>query len=374
MTRWRFSSPADDAIDPFVELLHGDGGFAGAGGQQGRLVDQVGQVGADEARGDPGHFLQVHRPIQPHVAAVDFEDVLAAADVGPIDQHVAVEAPRAEQGRIERLGAVGGRHDDHAAVGGEAVHLDQQGVERLLALVVAADDVGAAGLAQGVQLVDEDDAGGLGLGLLEHVADPRRADADEHLDEIGAREAEEGHARLAGDGLGQQRLAGARRTDQQHAPGNPPAEDLVLLRGLEEIDDLAEFLDRFVDAGHVVEGDAHFLLGIELAAAAAEGDGRARPAHLAEHEEHQAHQQRRHHHRGQVMLQEAGRAARPTRWEIRCFCNRLNKSFWSFSTPSRSVRKGTTRLGLLGMRREHLLGHGAGDFQGTDFRTSARFE
>ena len=117
---------------------------------------------------------------------------------------------------------------DHAAVGAEAVHLDQQGVERLLALVVAADDARAAGLAQGVQLVDEDDAGGLGLGLLEHVADAGRAHADEHLDEVGAREAEERHARLAGDGLGQQRLAGARRSDQQHALGNPAAEDLVL--------------------------------------------------------------------------------------------------------------------------------------------------
>ena len=170
------------------------------------------------------------RRVQPHLVRVDFEDLLAAADVGPIDQHVAVEAARAEQGRIERFRAVGGRHDDHAAVGGEAVHLDQQGVERLLALVVAADDARAAGLAQGVQLVDEDDAGGLGLGLLEHVADPRRADAHEHLDEVGAGEAEEGHARLAGDGLGQQRLAGARRTDQQHALGDPPAEDLVLLR------------------------------------------------------------------------------------------------------------------------------------------------
>ena len=93
----------------------------------------------------------------------------------------------------------------------------------------AADDAGAAGLAQGVQLVDEHDAGGLGLGLLEHVADPGGADADEHLDEIGAREAEERHARLAGDRLGQQRLAGARRPDQQHALGDPPAEDLILL-------------------------------------------------------------------------------------------------------------------------------------------------
>ena len=159
---------------------------------------------------------------------MDLQDRLAAADVGPIDQHVAIEAAGPQQRRVERFRPVRGGHHDHAAVGAEAVHLDQQGVERLLALVVSADDARAAGLAQGVQLVDEDDARGLGLGLLEHVADAGGADADEHLDEVGAGEAEERHARLAGDGLGQQRLAGARRADQQHALGNPSAEDLVL--------------------------------------------------------------------------------------------------------------------------------------------------
>ena len=40
----------------------------------------------------------------------------------------------------------------------EAVHLDEQLVERLLALLVA-ERVAAAAAADGVELVDEDDAG-----------------------------------------------------------------------------------------------------------------------------------------------------------------------------------------------------------------------
>ena len=95
--------------------------------------------------------------------------------------------------------------------------------------------------------------GALALGLAEQVADAGGADADEHLDEIRAAQAEERHARLAGDRLGQQRLAGARRADQQHALGNAAAQGLILLRRLEEIDDLAQFGHRLVDAGHVVE-------------------------------------------------------------------------------------------------------------------------
>ena len=187
-----------------------------------------------------------------HVADVDLEDRLAADDVRPIDDHRAVEAAGPQQGRVERLRPVGGRHDDDAAVGVEAVHLDQELVERLLALVVAADDAAAAGLAQGVQLVDEDDARGPVLRLGEQVADAGGADADEHLDEIGAAQAEERHVRLAGHGLGQQRLAGAGRADQQHALGDAAAQGLVLLRRLEEIDDLAQLGHRLVDAGHVL--------------------------------------------------------------------------------------------------------------------------
>src|SRR5689334_24101575 len=51
--------------------------------------------------------------------------------------------------------------------------------------------------AHGVDLVDEDDAGRVLLALLEQVAHAARADAHEHLDEVGARDREERHARFA---------------------------------------------------------------------------------------------------------------------------------------------------------------------------------
>ena len=170
---------------------------------------------------------------------MDLQYRLTSAYVGPVDQHVAVEPSGAQQGRIKCFRPVGGGHDDHAAVGTETVHLDQQGVEGLLALVVSADDAAAAGLAQGVQFVDEHDAGGLGLGLLEHVAHAGGADADEHFHEIRSGKAEKRHAGLAGYGLGQKCLTGAGRSDQEHALGNSSAEDLVFFRRLEKIDYLA---------------------------------------------------------------------------------------------------------------------------------------
>lgn len=50
---------------------------------------------------------------------------------------MAIKPPRAQQRRIERLWPVGRGEQDDAGIGLETVHLDEQLIERLLALVVA---------------------------------------------------------------------------------------------------------------------------------------------------------------------------------------------------------------------------------------------
>jgi hypothetical protein len=134
-----------------------------------------------------------------------------ALDVGLVHDHPAVEAAGPQQRRVQDVGPVGGGDDDNVGVGVEAVHLHQDLVQRLLALVVAAAQARAALAAHGVDLVDEDDAGRVALGLLEQVAHAAGAHAHEHLHELRAGDGEEGHAGLAGDGLGHQGLAGAGR-------------------------------------------------------------------------------------------------------------------------------------------------------------------
>src|SRR3546814_9154852 len=110
--------------------------------------------------------------------------------------------------------------------------------------------------ADRVDLVDEDDAGGVLFGLLKHVTDAAGADADEHLDEVGARDSEEGDVGLTGDGAGEEGLAGAGAADEKGALGNFYAQPRELGRVLQELDDLLQLLARFVDAGDVLEGDA----------------------------------------------------------------------------------------------------------------------
>ena len=99
-----------------------------------------------------------------------------------------------------------------ALVDTETVHLHQQLVQRLLALVVAAAHAGAAPPRHGIDLIDEDDARRVPFRFRKHIAHAGSADTHEHLHEIRTGDAEERHVGLARDGLGQQRLTRAGRT------------------------------------------------------------------------------------------------------------------------------------------------------------------
>ena len=235
------------------------------------------QVGADHARRGRGEALEVDVVGQRHRARVDLEDLLAPLDVGRVDGHAAVEAAGAQQRGVQDVGAVGRGQDDDALRAGEAVHLGEDLVQRLLALVVPAERRAAAALAADrVELVDEDDRGRRGLGLREQVAHARRAHADDHLDELARADREERDVGLARDRARQQRLAGAGLAAEQHALGDHRAERAVLVRVLEEVDDLLELVLGLVDARDV--GERRARARVRLVALGARAAQAAEPA------------------------------------------------------------------------------------------------
>ena len=271
-----------------------------ARGQQRGLVHQVGDVGAREAgraaRDRAGLYVRRER----HLAHVHLEDFLAPEHVGVRHHDLTVEAARTQQRGVQHVRPVGRRDQDHALVGLEAIHLDQELVEGLLALVVTAAETGTPVPADRVDLVDEDQAWRVLLALLEHIAHAARADADEHLDEIGTGDREEGHVGFACDGARQQRLAGAGRADQQHALRDLAAEPLEFLRVAQVLDDLLELLLGLVDAGHVVEGHAALAFRQQTRARLAEAHRLAAARlHLAHHEDPDADEEQQREPRNQ---------------------------------------------------------------------------
>ncbi len=240
-TDWRSS-----ASSRFVALHRG---AAGAAGDDRALVQRVGELGAGHPGGLAGDVGEVEVRGQRLAFGVGAEDRLAAGPVGRRDQHLAVEAPRPQQRFVELVDVVGGGdHDYRAAVLLEAVELDQQLVQRLLALGRAAvAAAGGAGAADRVELVDEDHRAARLARLLEQAADPGGAAADEHLDEARARGGVEVDPGLGGDGAGQHRLAGPGRAEQQHPARRPRAEGLEAVRFAEPLGDVHQLVLGGVD-------------------------------------------------------------------------------------------------------------------------------
>ena len=274
-----------------------------AHGAQGGLVDNIGQFRAGSARRHTGDLQEVHVIRDLDFLRMHLQDGFAPFQVRELHRDAAVKASRPGQGRIQGFGPVCGRQNDDAGVAVEAVHLCQELIERLLPLVISADAAAAAALLpDGVDFVDKDDAGGFLLGLAKQVAHLGRAHAHEHLDKFRSGHGEEGYIRLARDGLGQHRLTGSRRADQQNALGHLGTDLAVFLRIFQILDDLLEVFFRLVHAFHIAEANAvgrlHIDLRVGLAHIEHQGPGAAAGLvhhlfrqELAEDDEHPDRQQ-----------------------------------------------------------------------------------
>ena len=227
------------------------------------------------------------------------QDVDAAFFVGLVHQHLPVKAAGPQQGRVEDLGAVGGRQDDDARAGVKAVHLGQQLVEGLLFFIVPAQArKGPSCAAQCVEFVNEDDGRCRLAGLLEQVAHPRCAHTHKHLDKLAARHGKEGYTRFARHRFGQQGLAGAGRPHQQHAFRDVGAQATIVLGVFQKIHHLHQLLFGFVHPGHIRKVHARVVHHIDFGAALADVQ-KTTGALLAHHAADQEKPQPKKHQRGQ---------------------------------------------------------------------------
>ena len=247
-----------------LQLETADRRFLVARRQDGGLVKEIGEIGAREAGRLPRHDVEVDVLGERLVRGVEAQDGAPAVEVGRVDRDPPVEAAGAEQRRVEHVWAVSGRNHDDGTVGIEAVHLDQQLVEGLFAFLVGADLRAATPAAERVDLIEEDDARCIFLGVLEEVAHARRADADEHLDEVRATQGVVGNLGLARHRAGEERLAGAGGADQQDAPRHACPQLTETVRRLEELDDFLELVLRLVDADHLGKRDGLAVTGAGL--------------------------------------------------------------------------------------------------------------
>lgn len=67
---------------------------------------------------------------------MDIEDLPSSLEIRQVDFHNAVEAPRTDEGSVQQVLSVGGSHHYHITVSPKTVHLHQDLVKSIIALVM----------------------------------------------------------------------------------------------------------------------------------------------------------------------------------------------------------------------------------------------
>ena len=231
---------------------------------------------------------------------MNLQDLFPPPNIGERDHHLPIEAPRAQQRRVEDVGAVGGRNNNDPVIGLEAVHLHQKLVERLFPLVVTAPETGAPVPAHGIDFIDENNARRLLLGLLKHVTNAGGAHANEHFHEVRARNREEGHLRLPRNGLRQQGFTRTRGTHHQHPPRNMAAQALKLPGIAEKLHKLLDVILRLVHPRHVGKGSFDLVFAKQASLGLPETHGAAPAAGATLHLAHKEHENGDDHQNGET--------------------------------------------------------------------------
>src|SRR5258708_26691757 len=112
---------------------------------------------------------------------MDPQDRFTTINIRGIDDYLAIKAPRPQQRAIQHIRPIGRCQHDDARINGKSVHLDQELIERLLALIIYRPDVNAPLTSDGIQFIDEYYTRRLRFGLLEQVTNASRAHTHKHF-------------------------------------------------------------------------------------------------------------------------------------------------------------------------------------------------
>src|SRR5210317_1252616 len=152
-----------------------------------------------------------------------------------------------------------------------------------------AAQTGATVSTDGIDFVDEDNAGRLFLSLLKHIADTRRTDTHEHLNEIRTRNREKRYFCLAGDRLCKQGLPRTGLTCHQNTARNTAAQLLESRRISQKLNELLHVFFCFIHAGNVCKGRGNLIFAQQTRFALTEAHWAAAATATALHLAHEEH-------------------------------------------------------------------------------------
>mmetsp|Transcript_7073 Transcript_7073/g.10614 ORF Transcript_7073/g.10614 Transcript_7073/m.10614 type:complete len:239 (+) Transcript_7073:829-1545(+) len=210
-----------DTVDGSINLLPPNGGPASTRGGDCSLVHEVLQLSSGESRGTTTNGFEIDIRIKGLTTCVDAKNASSALEVGKVDSDLTIESAWTEEGLIQNIHPIGSGDGDDTRVAIETIHLHKNLVNGLLTLIISSSHSGATLTGDGINLINEDDAGGVLLRLSENVTDTGSSHTHEHLNEFRSRDGNERYTSLSSNSLGEKGLTSTRRTIQNHTSGNP---------------------------------------------------------------------------------------------------------------------------------------------------------
>ena len=223
------------------------------------------------------------------------QDIDSSLQIRAVDNDSPVKTAGPQQRRIQYLRPVGRRQDQKTFGGIESVHLRQKLIQRLLPLIVSAAVPAVTALSDGIDLIDENNAGRILLCFLEKVSHTGSAHTYKHFHKIRTGKGKEGHMGLPGHRLGQKCLSGTGRSHQQGAFWQLRTDLRIFGRVMKEIHHFLQGLLGFILSGHILEGHSGFFLHIGLGLALSDSHHSAAFVHMP----HQKRQTDEHQHDGE---------------------------------------------------------------------------
>ncbi len=107
----------------FLKFLHADIAFVLRGRDQRRFINQIGQIGTAESGSSSGDQFQIYVICQGHFGRMHLQNLRPSFDIRQIHRYLTIEASGTQQRRIQNIGTIGSRNDDHCLIGLKAIHL-----------------------------------------------------------------------------------------------------------------------------------------------------------------------------------------------------------------------------------------------------------
>ena len=253
----------NDSVDCIEEVLFLHRFLIAPGSDKSRLIADIGNVGTREARSLTRHKVHIYAVVHLDRAEMHLKYFLAVVHIRQIDTNLTVETARTKQGFVQNINTVGSRQNDDTTIRAETIHFGKQLIERIFTFIVCPHiRVFATGTAHRINLIDKYDARSFLLSLSEEVTHTRGTYSHKHLHEIRTSHREERHIGLTRHSLGKKSLAGTRRAHQQRTLRYFTTQIGIMLRILQERNNLLDFFLGLTQSGHILE--SNLIFGILL--------------------------------------------------------------------------------------------------------------